>query len=290
MNKDIKKRDALKKEIKLLEENREIVRGQKNALQVTCNNLEKTIKDNENKKKKTLGKLTLEEVNLQAVLADKTKKEAEIGSKQQEFNKKDKHIKEQTEIANISIVNTMKLEADAKRKQIAANNLLVEAKEVKKQAEATLKEIEKIKEGTKAIGEETKEINEDAQKSLRQIDSDQIASAGITEKAIRIQENWKEKYEEAKKIKENLAQELGGFDKEEKRQKIRGREQEERQTRQDAKDKEQESREAQQNREDGEIEKRRNEVKLLDLRVKKIIHDKGIETELKKLEKALKND
>jgi len=290
VKKDIKKRDALKQEIKILEANRETVRDQKNTLQVTCNNLEQTIKDNESKEKKTLDKLTLEEVNLQNVLDYKTKKEAEISSKQQEFNKKDKYLKEQTEGVNISVANTLKLEVDTKRKRDTANNLLAEAKETNKKVNETLKGIEDIKKETTGYLEEAKKMKADSQKSLRQIETDQITSADITEKAIRIQENWKEKYEEAKKIKEELDQEKGGFDKEEKRQKLRGREQDERQTRQDAKDKEQEAREAQQNREDGEIEKRKNEGKLLDLRVKKIIHDRGIEDELKKLEEALKND
>ena len=290
MEKDIKKRDALKKEIKLLEENRETVRGQKNALQVTCNNLDQTIKDNEKKKKKTLNKLILEEVNLKVMLAEKTKKEADIGSKQQKFNEKDKYIKEQTEIVNISVTKTLKLEADAKRKRDAANNLLADTKKVNKKVNAGLKEREDIKKETTVCLEEAKKMEADAKKSLIQIETDQLASSDITEKAIKIKENWKEKYEEAKVLKENLEQNIGKFDKEEKRQKLRGREQDERQIRQDAKDKEQESREAQQNREDGEIEKRRNEVKLLDLRVKKIIHDKSIEKELKKLEKALKND
>jgi len=290
VEKDIKKRDALKKEIKLLEENRETVRGQKNALQVTCNNLDQTIKDNEKKKKKTLNKLILEEVNLKGVLAEKIKKEADIGSKQHKFNEKDKYIKEQTEIVNISVTKTLKLEADAKRKRDAANNLLADTKKVNKKVNAGLKEREDIKKETTVCLEEAKKMEADAKKSLIQIETDQLASSDITEKAIKIKENWKEKYEEAKVLKENLEQNIGKFDKEEKRQKLRGREQDERQIRQDAKDKEQESREAQQNREDGEIEKRRNEVKLLDLRVKKIIHDKSIEKELKKLEKALKND
>jgi len=292
VEKDIKKRDALKAEIATLTDDVVFIRKNKHDLRTDVKNLETTIADNKLASDKIIKLITADEKFLRDLRDKKVEIGSEISEKENAIKLKEAKIKDDEDKADKKLQDAEVLITDSKIKNDTANELLASAKGKERDITNLKADLIFEKAGILQLKKDTEaeKIKATANKEasalvLDEIEKDKEQTSEFVENAKKIVLDWNEKIKEVRGMRAEGDKNLKELTEEKTKHSV---ENSEIKAELDLRGAEQDTKEAQQKREDEEIAKREKAVQLKELQIRKVIKDNNIEADIKKLEAALK--